>query len=341
MRENDRFVMKPAIILYLCFFLVAVGHAQDTPSHPGVVLYGQGKFADAVRSLETAVKSKEYKSDADIWNYLGLAYFASGDFKKSNKAFEKSVSLNPSSATFRANLADAYLTTGQVKKAFSAAEKSIELDPQNPAGYHVRGIVNLWHNKLEQAAFDADLAIKLDPSNARGYVLKSETLLSKLSNQLAAGRKIKEEIELLKTATEVLEIGAAKANESPHFDRLQRDLESVSIFYKHFTRNTTPPESTPTAVGPGPSVTPLRILSKKPAAYTDAARSAGIEGVIRLSAIFSASGKIESVLFLKRLGYGLEQNVLAAVREIRFEPKQVDGKPVSTVMTLEYSFDIY
>ena len=53
------------------------------------------------------------------------------------------------------------------------------------------------------------------------------------------------------------------------------------------------------------------------------------------------SGKIEHVLFLTRLGHGLERNVLDAIRGIRFQPKMVNGKPVPTVMTIEYGFTIY
>ncbi|HEX6123755.1 MAG TPA: energy transducer TonB [Pyrinomonadaceae bacterium] len=228
-----------------------------------------------------------------------------------------------------------------MKKARQSADKAIELNPKNSAGYQVRGEANLWENKLDMAEQDSDSAIGLDPSNARGYILKSETLLAKLAVRIAAGRKIREEIDLLKRATEVLESGNDKTKGSPHFDRLQRERDSVSSFYEHFSRNATPSEPPSTDVVAEPNVTPLRILSKRSAAYTDAARSANIEGVIRVAAIFAASGKIEYVLFLKRLGYGLEQNVLAAVKDIKFEPRRVDGKPVSTVKIIEYSFDIY
>ncbi|HEX6123756.1 MAG TPA: tetratricopeptide repeat protein [Pyrinomonadaceae bacterium] len=108
--------MKPAIVLFLCFAGAALGQAPGPSTHPGIVLYGQAKYSEAIRSLEIATKSNEHKTDADIWNYLGLAYFAKGELKKSYKAFEKSVDLSPSSSIFRANLADAYLATGAGEK---------------------------------------------------------------------------------------------------------------------------------------------------------------------------------------------------------------------------------
>jgi outer membrane biosynthesis protein TonB len=54
-----------------------------------------------------------------------------------------------------------------------------------------------------------------------------------------------------------------------------------------------------------------------------------------------ASGKVEHILFLSRLGYGLDEEVMKAVNDIKFEPKLKDGKPVSTVIVREYTFAIY
>ena len=115
---------------FLIFVLAANLLAQSQTRHPGIVLFEQAKFADAVRSLEIASKSKEHKADAEIWNYLGLAYMATDAWKKGRSAFEKSVKLNPSNSIFRANAAYAYAITGQIKKAGPAADKAIELDPK-------------------------------------------------------------------------------------------------------------------------------------------------------------------------------------------------------------------
>lgn len=41
------------------------------------------------------------------------------------------------------------------------------------------------------------------------------------------------------------------------------------------------------------------------------------------------------------LGYGLDELAFKAARRIVFQPKMKDGKPVSTVVTLEYGFSIY
>ena len=93
--------MKTAFTIFLLLILstdFAWGQAQPTVQHPGLVLFEQGKFAEAARGLEVATKTEKYKSDAEIWNSLGLAYLATDQLKNSRKAFEKSVSLGSGSA---------------------------------------------------------------------------------------------------------------------------------------------------------------------------------------------------------------------------------------------------
>ena len=174
--------------------------SQSQPRHPGIVLFEQAKFTEAVRSLEIASKSKEHKTDAEIWNYLGLSYLAKDEAKKGRKAFERSVQLGPGNPVFWANLAYAYLKTGQVKKAYQSADKAIQLDPKNAGGYHARAVANLWTNKLDPAEEDVDVFIKLHPANVEAYLLKSEILLAKLAIRLAAGHTPREEVGFLARA---------------------------------------------------------------------------------------------------------------------------------------------
>src|SRR5512141_1543872 len=94
--------------LTLALVLAAAASAQAT-KHPGIDLYNQGKIDQAIASLESASREKEFSSNGDIWNTLGLAYFAKNDFKKARKAFETAVRTAPSVAAFHGNLSFIYL----------------------------------------------------------------------------------------------------------------------------------------------------------------------------------------------------------------------------------------
>lgn len=324
------------ILFVVLFSAFVVGQVPNT-RHPGIALFQQGKFAEAVRSLEVAAKSSQHKSDPEIWSYLGLAYLAAGENKKSQKALEKSVDLRPSDSVFRSNLAYAYLLSRQLKKAREQAEKSVQLDPRNATAYQVLATANLWDYKLDLAERDADAFMSLDPTNPHAYILKSNILVGHFGARVQAGSKMRDEIDFLRRAVETLETGVARTKGSPRSKELEDELGSILAFYTHFSRD----RSAAAASGPQPRVEPLKIISRRPAKYTDLARRNGVEGSIRVVILLGANGKVDYVLFITRLGSGLDNEVLSAVRDIRFEPKKVDGKPVSTVVTLEYTFDIY
>lgn len=97
--------------------------------------------------------------------------------------------------------------------------------------------------------------------------------------------------------------------------------------------------------GPPPAAvaktTNYRITFQPKATYTDEARSNNIQGAVRLKITLLASGQVGSIVPVTRLPHGLTEKAIAAARQIRFEPKTVNGVPVPVVITREYTFTIY
>jgi TonB family protein len=97
--------------------------------------------------------------------------------------------------------------------------------------------------------------------------------------------------------------------------------------------------------GPPPAViresTPVKIISKPKAPYTDQARQNNVQGSVTLKITFLANGQVGGVTAVTRLPYGLTENAIAAAKQIRVEPKKVNGVPVTTTMTFQYGFNIY
>ena len=86
---------------------------------------------------------------------------------------------------------------------------------------------------------------------------------------------------------------------------------------------------------------PLKILAKPRATYTELARQNETEGTVRLKVTLLASGDIGSITAITELPNGLTEQAIAAARQIQFEPTRVNGVPVSKVVTIDYSFEIY
>lgn len=85
----------------------------------------------------------------------------------------------------------------------------------------------------------------------------------------------------------------------------------------------------------------VRILEKPVPGYTEEARQFSINGVIVLRALFSATGEVQNITVVRRLPHGLTEQTIAAARGIRFTPATVEGRAVSTYVTLQYDFSLY
>jgi TonB family protein len=85
----------------------------------------------------------------------------------------------------------------------------------------------------------------------------------------------------------------------------------------------------------------LSIRSKPRPGYTDEARMASVEGRVLLRVTFDASGEIGAVQVIEGLSHGLTEQAVAAAKQIKFQPKKVNGTPVSSIRNVEYSFTIY
>lgn len=63
--------------------------------------------------------------------------------------------------------------------------------------------------------------------------------------------------------------------------------------------------------------------------YTDAARDAAIEGVVVLSLVVDPEGNTRDVHVVKKLGFGLDEAAIAALKACKFSPGQSNGHNVA------------
>jgi tetratricopeptide (TPR) repeat protein len=86
---------------------------------------------------------------------------------------------------------------------------------------------------------------------------------------------------------------------------------------------------------------PVKIISKQPARYTDEARQNFTTGTVKLFVEFRNDGKIGHIFTAVGLPFGLTQNCLDSARSIKFEPAIRNGKKVIVIKMVEYSFSVY
>lgn len=85
----------------------------------------------------------------------------------------------------------------------------------------------------------------------------------------------------------------------------------------------------------------LDVTSKPRPSYTDTAHENMVTGKVQVVVEFLDDGKIGFVYPLEQLSGGLTENCLSVAKRIKFHPAQRNGKPVTTLRIVEYSFDIY
>lgn len=91
---------------------------------------------------------------------------------------------------------------------------------------------------------------------------------------------------------------------------------------------------------PGSGVEPPRLIREVRANYTEEARRANLVGEVVLEIVVRRDGNVGDVKILQRLGSGLDQKAVEAVRQWRFTPGRMRGTPVDVVVEVAVEFKL-
>jgi TonB family protein len=91
----------------------------------------------------------------------------------------------------------------------------------------------------------------------------------------------------------------------------------------------------------GNGVLPPQIIYAPDPKYTDEAAAARYNGVAVVSLIVDAQGNPQNIHLIRHLQMGLDEQTLKAVRQYKFKPGTLEGKPVPVEVNIEVKFKIY
>lgn len=83
---------------------------------------------------------------------------------------------------------------------------------------------------------------------------------------------------------------------------------------------------------------PPKLISSVDAIYPEAAKKSGIAGMVILELIINEDGSVSDVRVIKPLPFGLDQAAVEAVRQFRFEPATLSGKPIPVIYNITMNF---
>jgi TonB family protein len=72
--------------------------------------------------------------------------------------------------------------------------------------------------------------------------------------------------------------------------------------------------------------------------YTEDARRRGLEGEVLMEIVITRTGSVSDIKILRRLGSGLDERAMQAVRQWQFAPATRQGAPVDVIVEVGVEF---
>lgn len=341
--------MKSSLSKFFLIFILTVAFSsfafsQDTLQE-GINLYDKGNIKESVEFFEKYIKENPNDDGAQI--YLALSLTKSGRIREAEIALGKilareaeindgnSRTLNSNQLKARKTLTYLFIARGRLSEAVRQAEYIISLDRRDAEIYYLLGLANLRLGKTDAALENAEQSLRHDGEFNNANLLKAQALLNRkteLNDYAAIAAKFRAASDSLNAYVEHL-------NESSNLNFWREQRENLKYFVDYYDAQQK--SSAYTKDNKAKDSTPIKLLSKRSAKYTDQARAEGITGSVNLLVAFNDNGEISRVLILRNLGYGLDEEAINAAKSIKFEPETQNGKPLLTTKFISYSFELY
>jgi len=147
----------------------AILHARK-----GQLLLERGQAADAVEELKAALLLNPYTSlSASIYNNLGLAYRALGNYPYAFVSFQRACRIHPTFSLYYQNLIDTYTAAGQGKLVERNLLSIVKRNPDNAEAWFMLGLIYKEQDNRTQAKRCFERFLKLEPESEMARAARS------------------------------------------------------------------------------------------------------------------------------------------------------------------------
>lgn len=324
--------------------------ATDADARRGEELLRRGDTKGAAKAIRAALK--RHKEDPLLWLSLAQALVLRGELGEARKALDAALRLAPGLAPAHASLAYLHFLSGKDRDAEAEAGRALALDPRSVDAHYVLGLMRLREGAWLKAAGEADAILKLDGRASVAHLIKAEALLGLfergeqvLGDERRGAYDFDEQTVAEARAAQPRRLEEAAASfekylqlrpDAPDAEELRGQIESLRLFARRG-----PAAADARVYTAKELITKALITAKPEPSFTEEARRARVNGVVRLRAVLAFDGRVRNIHVVRRLPYGLTEKAVAAARGIKFKPARVNGVPVSQWVTLEYNFNVY
>ena len=237
------------------------------------------------------------------------------DYEGARKALKRALSLKKDSSEACLLLAGIYRIEGEQDDAFKYVKKAIASNARYVEAQTFYARLLFEAGKFGQARKQMAIALDLKPRDPNAYVLDGEMYLQE--------SKYKEALESFEQA-----IGLAPAD-AAGTSAIQARVEAIKSYLTFKSRQ----------VGDTTITRPVIKTRPRPN-YTEEARRAGTQGMVRLGVLVSETGDVTDHIVISGLAHGLTVEAIKAARRIQFSPALRGGNPVPYWQLIEVEFKL-
>jgi tetratricopeptide (TPR) repeat protein len=144
MIKNKVFVSL-VIIFTICPLMLFSADYQDTVNN-GVILLKQGMVEEAIKAFKSAERTQP--NSAEIYYYLGEAYYLAGDRTEALENYKKAVELQDLNPDYHYSIALLYLSEGKKDEAIKKLDRVVEIAPASITGRYAERLRGEIKNSL-------------------------------------------------------------------------------------------------------------------------------------------------------------------------------------------------
>lgn len=197
----------------LCLFAagcLSTGFSQTLSE--GAKLFKENEPRKAITVLETELRSSNY--DLENFNYLGLAYYQTGNFQKAVDTYERGLAVpGTNKKVLYYNQGDAYYALGNYAKACDCYSMSIVADPGFTRPYLNRANAYLKLNDIDKCVSDYETYLDLEPNDPQEAKIRQLLALLRREQENRIAEKKRMEEEALRLKQEEERLAQAKAEQ--------------------------------------------------------------------------------------------------------------------------------
>ena len=129
--------------------------------------YKQGKYKEAIDVFSTILEHDE--GNAEVYNNMGLCYAKLNDFEQAEKAYNKSIELNPTIPQAYINLSDLYYKNNELGNSIGTLERGTYEMEDNMVLAHMLARVYLEDSRYDMAIVELEKVLDKEPENYDAY----------------------------------------------------------------------------------------------------------------------------------------------------------------------------